>query len=236
MAENNNNNNNKKIEPFQLPRLDWHDEEGRINKTALIQNFNAIESKLNELSKVDPIEIITPDWNTVEIPDTTIDSDDNSIVNLKSFIDIMGLKKFPITIKFNGTTLELLSYYDDDYKLRNIRNQKLTGLGEDDKVWIYLKPATAEVYITDTVSGIDTEVLIGVYSEGMVLHSGGVKICDINILEPLANMSTRTLEISSVKNDGGLIRHSSGDRLYGFTRRHDHTTSFSAVFPDQGAY
>lgn len=226
--------NGKEIEPFELPRLDWYDEEGRINKTALIQNFNAIEAKLNELSGVSAIGIITPDWNSIVIPDTTLESSDESVINLKSFIDIMNLKNFPLVIQFNGTRLVLLSYYNDDYKLINIRDVKLTGLGEDGKDWIYLNPETEEVFISDGTTDSANNIIIGKYFDGMVLHPEGIQINDINILEPLANMTERTKTVNSVTTNGNIIRHEMNGRLLGYTRRHDHTTSFSAVFRDQG--
>ena len=114
--------NGKEIELFELPRPDWHDAEGRINKTALIANFNAIEAKCNELLEVDAIGLISPDWNSISIPDTTLESEETSILNIKSFVDIMGLKNFPIEVSTNGKTIKRLTYFDDNYHIVNINN------------------------------------------------------------------------------------------------------------------
>lgn len=224
-----------KLDLFQLPRLDWYDSEGRINKTALIQNFNAIEKRLNELAGVSPIEIITPNWNTVDIPDTTLDSADNEIVNLKSFIDIMGLKNIPIIISFNGTTLQHLAYYDDTYTLVNIRNVKLSDLDEKaGNIWIYLNSAEKRVYSSIDGANPNKDILIGVYNEGMVFHTKGTNICDINILEPMANMKIDLLNVGNVQTTGNVKKYTLNGRVVGYTQRHDHTTSFTAIFQDQG--
>lgn len=226
---------NNKLDPFQLPRLDWYDSEGRINKTALIQNFNAIEKKLNELASIDPIEIITPNWNAVNIPDTSLNSDDNAVVNLKSFVDILGLKGIPIIINFNGTTLQHLAYYDDAYNLVNIRNVKLSDLDEKTgNIWIYLNSAEKRVYSSTDGANPNKDILLGVYNEGMIFHSKGTSICDINILEPLANMPINLLNAGNVQTTGGVKKYTLNGRVVGYTQRHDHTVSFSAIFQDQG--
>ena len=73
------------IEKLTLPRLDWYDSEGRINKDALIENFNAIEAKINEISDVSAFTIIAPDFSTFNYDDTTLESADNKIVNINQF-------------------------------------------------------------------------------------------------------------------------------------------------------
>ena len=227
--------NGKEIEPFKLPRLDWHDEEGRINKTALIQNFNAIEAKLIELSGVSAIGILNPDWSSIDIPDATLDSDENSVLNLKSFIDIMGLKNFPITIKFNGTRLIHLAYYDNNYSLVNIRDVKIADLGENNKNWVYLKLSTKEVVALNNIQTSSDYVLIGNYFDGMVLHPKGINICDINILEPLAHMTSRTWTSSTIgTNSGNMMKFSISNRVVGYARRHDHTTNATVTYRDVG--
>ena len=74
---------NGELEHFTLPRTDWYDEEGRIFKDVLIENFNALEKKLNELNALNAFEITLPDFNSIDYPDVTPDSDEDSIVNLK---------------------------------------------------------------------------------------------------------------------------------------------------------
>ena len=66
------------IDNFSLPRNDWVDKEGRIYKDALIENFNAIEAKLQELQSLNVFEVTLPDASDIQIDeDVTLDSDDD---------------------------------------------------------------------------------------------------------------------------------------------------------------
>ena len=66
MPNNDKNNNNAYIvEELVLPRPDWYDAEGRIYKDALIENFNAIEDKLLELTRLDAFSVQPPDLSSV---------------------------------------------------------------------------------------------------------------------------------------------------------------------------
>ena len=225
--------NGKEIELFELPRPDWYDAEGRINKTALIANFNAIEAKCNELSEVDAIGLISPDWNSISIPDTTLESEETSILNIKSFVDIMGLKNFPIEVSTNGKTIKRLTYFDDDYHIVNINNFKLEGLGEDDKNWIFLNLETKSIEISGSSDLAENKVLVGVYHDGIIYHLGGINICDINILEPLSKMTRRVQEFSRPYS-ANLQNATSGGRLYGSLNKQDHSTGTNVTFQDQG--
>lgn len=225
--------NGKEIELFELPRPDWYDSEGRINKTALIANFNAIEAKCNELSEVNAIGIISPDWNAISIPDTTLESEETSILNLKSFVDIMGLKNFPIEVSTNGKSIKRLTYIDNDYHIVNINNIKLDGLGENNKIWIFLNLSTKSIDISDSSDLAENKVLIGVYNNGIIYHLGGINICDINILEPLSRM-TRSIKEFDRPYSASLQNATSGGRLYGSLNKQDHSTSTKVTLQDQG--
>ena len=56
----------EQIDLFALPRPDWYDQEGRIYKDALIENFNALEEKLIEISKLDAFDTQMPDIANME--------------------------------------------------------------------------------------------------------------------------------------------------------------------------
>lgn len=225
--------NGKEIELFELPRPDWYDSEGRINKTALIANFNAIEAKCNELSAVDVIGIISPNWSAISIPDTTLESEETSILNIKSLVDIMGLKNFPIEVSTNGKIIKRLTYIDDNYHIVNITNSKLEGLGEDNKIWIFLNLDTKSVEVSDSSNLTENKVLVGVYHDGIIYHLGGINICDINILEPLSKMTRRVKEFSRPYS-ANLQNASEGGRLYGSLNKQDHSTGTKVTFQDQG--
>lgn len=186
------------IERLTLPRLDWYDSEGRINKDALIENFNAIESKLNELAKVSAFDISAPDFTSFEYDDTTLESEDNKIVNLKSFIDILNLKGFPIVCNFADTKLKKLQYYNDDYELVTITDADLSELGTNSKIWVYLDYSEDIVYISDDATNANNDILIACYDDGVVYSTGTMGLIDVNILEICANMKSVPVSYSSL--------------------------------------
>ena len=71
-----------KLSRFSLPRKDWYDNQGtdpdtgeiigRIYKDVLIENFNAIEQKLIEISKLDAFDVNLPDFSKIVYPLLTI--------------------------------------------------------------------------------------------------------------------------------------------------------------------
>lgn len=180
------------LDSFELPRLDWYDAEGRIYKDALIENFNAIEDKLTEISKLSPYEVQFPDFATLDYDDVTLDSPANKVVNLKSFVDIMNIKGVPIKCVFSGTKCVLLSYYDDNYKLHEIRNQEVDELGEDGKIFVVIDTTTDTISATDNIDNLDNKLLIGVYDNDALYHIKSNELADINILTALCNMSEET--------------------------------------------
>lgn len=177
------------IDKFELPRLDWHDAEGRIYKDALIENFNAIEAKLIELSGLTPLDIILPDISNMTYEDVTLASPDNKVVNLKSFVDIMQIKGFPLVCEFNGKTLARLDYYDEEYKRKNLTDVELNDLGTDGKNYVYLDYSEDTVYVSDDNSNPNGDILIGVYADGIIYGSNkGKGYVDVNVLQLLSRM------------------------------------------------
>lgn len=178
-------NNKPKIEKFVLPRLDWHDNIaidtdtgeiiGRLYKDALIENFNAIENKALEIQGLDIFDIAIPEPKDVVYPDTTLDSDDNQIINLKSFIEILGLRGYPFELTFSGATCTKCKYYGYnnasglDTQIRTITNMA-TGASAS-KPYIYLDPVNNTIDSTATPRQ-DTGYysLIGYYINGKVIH------------------------------------------------------------------
>ena len=123
------------LDKFKLPRDDWYDTVstdketgeiiGRIYKEALIENFNALESKFNELSSLTAYKTQIPDFATYDYEDVTLDSESNKVVNLKSFLTIMDLVGVPLDISFSGKICKKISYYDNNMKLHTITNQTI---------------------------------------------------------------------------------------------------------------
>ena len=149
------------ISNFTLPRTDWYDNKGRINKTALIENFNAIEAKLIELSSMDRFEAVPIQFDSLELDDVTLNSDNNLVVNLKSLVDILDFKYYPFNITFSGKKLMNLNYYNDDYELVTVTNKTFTA-NEGDKIYFDFNTGSVR-------NSIGTDgYLLGVYTQGQV--------------------------------------------------------------------
>lgn len=146
-----------KIDSFELPRDDWYDEEGRLYKDVIVENLNALENKLIELSGINITNIPLPDISTIEYPDTDLSSDEDSIVNLKSFLNITNTVNYPTEYSFSGNTLQSLTYWGEDYKRHQLKNIIVDA--SDSKPYVVFDPDNINVFATDTFTeGERTEV------------------------------------------------------------------------------
>lgn len=176
-------NRSSKVEKFQLPRLDWHDQVsvdapsgeiiGRIYKDALIENFNAIEEKTDELQSLDVFDITIPDPTSVVYPDTTLESNDNQVINLISLIRILNLEGYPIELSFTGTTCTKCKYYkivnDTTVDIRTIQN--INTKATDTNRYIYLDMANNTVIASNSATNTDiNKKFIGLYTNKKVIH------------------------------------------------------------------
>lgn len=223
------------IERLTLPRLDWYDSEGRINKDALIENFNAIEAKLNELARVSAFDISAPDFSTFNYDDTTLSSPDNKIVNLRSFIDIMNIKGMPLACDWDDKVLKKLQYYNDSYSLVTISNADLSELGTNGKIWVYLDYSEDLVYISDDSTNQNGDILIACYDNGIVHSLGGLNLIDVNILEICANMRKDIIN-TYMSGAEGATNYYNGNRTVGASCRESQgPAGYQLVFRDMGA-
>lgn len=144
---------------------DWYDSEGRIYKDKLIDVFNAIEDKCNEITSITPSEIVEPDYDNTIYPDVTLETEDKtSIVNLKSFVDILNLKYTPLELQqANGVILKL-TYYDNDYTLKEITYHTLTTT---ENCWIGIDKATDTVIEMTSLNSVEDVVYIGFYNKSL---------------------------------------------------------------------
>jgi len=222
------------LERLTLPRLDWHDSEGRINKDALIENFNAIETKINELAAISAFDITAPDFSTFSFDDVTLESPDNKIVNLKSFIDIMNLKGFPIVCTWDGKVLKKLQYYNDNYQLVTITNTNLSSLGTNGQIWVYLDYSEDMVYISANGSNPNNDILLACYDNGVVHSIGGLGLIDVNILNVCANMKQKLVN-TSMQTSEGPYTYKNGNRSIGQSWRESGGGSgYRLIFRDFG--
>lgn len=224
------------IDNFELPRKDWYDKEGRIFKDALIENFNAMEAKLLELSALNPIDVILPDVANKDYEDATLSSPDTKVVNLKSFIEIMNLKGFPITCEFAGNEVTTLSYYDNDYKLQILKDIELNELGVENKNYILLDYTANNVYVSDNPVPNQNDILIGVYNsdnETIFSIKNVFNYCDIDILANLSKMKFEPITYSSGANSKGQTQFNKG-RIVAEWYNGKYGWQSQYTFPDYG--
>lgn len=184
----NNKSNNNKIENFTLPRLDWHDQVsidapsgeviGRLYKDALIEDFNAIEDKSRELQTLDVFDVNIPDPSGVVYPDSTLDSPDNTIINLNSLINILNLNGYILEANFSGNTCKLLKYYEginislerNESSIITLKN-KSTGASAS-KPYVYLNLDTRTIYSANSAygGGQSNSIFIGYYTNNKIIH------------------------------------------------------------------
>lgn len=177
----------EQIDLFALPRPDWYDKEGRIYKDALIENFNALEEKLIEISKLDAFDTQMPDIANMEYPDTTLESAENKIINLRSFLRMTGLIGYPIECVFSDTMVTKVAYWNEAYEYKIIENQE-TNVGESNP-YIYLNYRDNVVTASDSATTPANCTLIACYDGGIVRCVNSKDHIGINALYYLANMS-----------------------------------------------
>lgn len=202
--------------PFSLPREDWYDEEGRIYKDILIENFNAIQDKLLQISQLSPFNTTPPDITQVVYPDVTLDSPEDKIVNMRSFVDIMKLKGYPLVSSFSSNKIKKIMYYDDNYTLQTMTNVNTTAT--ESKPYVFLN------YVNNTISASSSEVtpsnsvLIGCFVSGSLRSINGTDYANINLLWALSQMAIETKDVE-MKNSEWFRDQwvEKGWKLYGGT-------------------
>lgn len=199
------------IEKFKLPREDWYDTVrvdpdtgeivGRIYKDALIENFNAIEAQLNELAGLKGYNVDIPDLSNFDFEDTTLESDENRIVNVQSFLKIMGVQGFPIECTFTGNVCKRLLYFDNLNKPKVISDVKVSGLDETTNKYVLLDYVKNELKASSTI-GAENTTFIGMYNKGEVYCLNHKDLANINVLSILSNMSEDTRGFGSLEGHG----------------------------------
>ncbi len=179
-------------ENFELPRKDWYDEEGRIYKDALIENFNAIEQEFIRLANVDASigEIPSPD--DVEYLDSDLSSDSRTIVNLRSFLNIMNLANFPVDCQFDGKKLVRLAYWNSNGEYKEIINRNISC--STSSSYIYLNYSNNTVSSSSSATNPSNSKLIGRYVDGKIVGLYSDQNANINILYYLAQMREQTYD------------------------------------------
>ena len=175
------------IENFTLPRDDWYDADGRIYKDILIENFNAIEAKLNELNSLTGFEVTLPATSEIEYPDTTLQSDDDAIINLRSFLAITGLMGYPLECSFTGNKVNRISFWNSAYSYQTITN--VTVNANSSAPYVYLNYNSGTVTASSSTTTPPNSCLIGVFTEGRIICVNDKDFIPVNAFYYLPNMS-----------------------------------------------
>lgn len=185
------------LKPFELPRLDWYDKDGRIYKDAIIENLNALEAKLNELDALDAFDVQQPDIGSLSLEDVNLDSPDEKIVNLKSFIEIFDLVNYPVELMFSGTTVKKISFWTDTYTYIT-RSDIKTELDSTNK-YLYYDFSDGSTSVSESATeGTESKALIGCYVDGRVINLYTPLAAKLNLMYLLGNMNTSTQQFSNV--------------------------------------
>ena len=225
----------KTIEKLVLPRLDWYEQVrtdpetgeiiGRINKDALIENFNAIEAKLNELMALDAFEISQPDFSKVSVEDVDINkAPDNHIVNMKTLCKFFfdgpvqsGLVKFPVVLDVDGYVVKKLSYYDLEGVRHNITNVDLEEKITDGAKIVWLMNDSDTIDASNSNPG---GVPIGIFENNQFKGMYEPSPMNMDILQPLAEMSIDVMNAgtcphrfpSAITQQGRLMGYTGGEK------------------------
>lgn len=217
------------ISLFVLPRTDWVDAEGRIYKDALIENLNAIEAKLQEISGLDIFDITLPDISSITVPDTTINSSDDSVINLRSFLNMVGINDYPIECSFNGTKLTKLTWWHNYHYNRKTNVE--TGASSTDK-WVFFMPEDGTVGSTNG-SLPSGAVLIGMYTGSKVRGINSNKMVGISLLKALSEMTIEIFEKSKPRNNQ-ISDYTNSGRSIGWAQTQKKGSSINVILRDTG--
>lgn len=222
------------IDNFSLPVPQWYDSENRIYKDRLIENFNAIEAKLIELSKLDAFRVEPPDFSNIDIPDTTLSSSDDSVVNLKSFVDITGTLGYPVACEFEGTTCKRVALWTTEYKYI-IKSDIATGADETNR-FVFVDRITGDISVSANPARPDNGTLIGVYCDNKVIGIYDDIDIGLNILELLANMkqSISTHTPRGVVNNNATMQYGTNGRVVGWIVRESKARANNVILRDVG--
>ena len=195
------------IDKFKLPREDWYDEVridsdsgeivGRIYKDALIENFNAIEEQLNELAGLKGYDTELPDLSNFEYNDSTLESNDRQIINLRSLLNILGLVGYPLECTFSDKICKNLTYFGNDNTIHTIKDKELTTLNDSTSKYVILDYTTNELKASDSL-GAENTTFIGMYNKGQVYCLNHGTLANINAMAVLSNMTIEPIDIKPI--------------------------------------
>ena len=228
---------NMTIDNFSLPVPQWYDNEKRIYKDRLIENFNAIEAKLLEISKLDAFRVEPPDFSTIDIPNVTLDSPDDSIINLRSLLVLLtgNTLAYPLSCEFEGTLLKQVSFFSfPDYRYV-IKTDIETNANATNR-YVFMDFTTGNISVSSDPARPENGRLIGVFCKDRVIGIYDDTFIGINILELLAKMKTGvyTFDSHGTVTGGPSIKYGSNGRAVAWIIRESKGGSNYVVARDAG--
>ena len=225
------------IDNFSLPVPQWYDNEKRIYKDRLIENFNAIEAKLLEISKLDAFRVEPPDFSTIDIPNVTLDSPDDSIINLRSLLVLLtgNTLAYPLSCEFEGTLLKQVSFFSfPDYRYV-IKTDIETNANATNR-YVFMDFTTGNISVSSDPARPENGRLIGVFCKDRVIGIYDDTFIGINILELLAKMKTGvyTFDSHGEVAGGANIHYGSNGRAVAWICRESKGGSNYVVTRDAG--
>lgn len=198
-------NNNDIIQPMNQIPENWHDEEGRVFKNKLIDGFNTIEAKINEIAALDIDNFTIPDISTTVYPNVSLSDagKDNYVLNLRSFLNIVELIGFPLNIETDGNIkITRVEYWGPDYKYHVLRNTDEVVPDSTDK-FIYLNYENNEIIKSDSSTTPALCSLIGCLVNNKLYTMNSRFECPIDMLSVLCNENSNRSYTSIQPNEYG---------------------------------
>lgn len=204
--------NNDIIQPMNQIPEDWHDEEGRVFKNKLIDGFNTIETKINEIAALDVDNFTIPDISTTVYPDVSLSDTgkDDCVLNLRSFLSIVELIGFPLNIVTDGNIkITKVEYWGSDYKyhiLRNIENI----VPDSTNKFIYLDYENNEIIKSDSSTTPTSCSLIGYLANNKLYTMNSPFECPIDMLSVICKQP-KNIDTMAIGGNGYMT---SGNKTY----------------------
>lgn len=191
------------VEKFKLPRDDWYDEQGRLYKDVIIENLNACEKQLLNIQKFNVIEIEPPDFSKIEYSDSDLDSADDMILNLRSFLNIMDLINYPIELSTSGQTVKKVAFWSSEYKYVVIEGQLVEDISKS-KPYVYVDISNNTLKATSDENTAVANIFLGKYENGEIRSIHEAPLANLNLMYLLANMKfdtgAKSTKVSTYQN------------------------------------
>ena len=193
------------VEPFELPYPNWYDPNtGRVYKDILIKNFNAIEAKIKELDSINLSSFTKPDISSVVYPDVDLTTqDDTSILNLKSFLNIVNIINYPLIVQTDGNNkVTRVEYWGSDYVYHKITNT--TVKADDDYPFIYLDYDNKQIIHSNAIVPPTNCVLVGLFKNNKLYTNNNSVLANIDFVDILCNQKRKGFSVDlNPTNKGG---------------------------------